>query len=199
MLSVSLAPEAAPVPESRNWIPGDIVAARVLYCTRKDVYCQVGRNMARMELSRCRISRLQHCAEAFSPGDGIYAAVLGFDKKGRIRLSGREVLGTWEENAAGFRQGQVVTGTVRSVLGYGIFVELLPNLCGLAEFREGIAPGDGVRVFIRAILPQKHKLKLEIRQILPQPPGPEIPEYFITSGHIRRWEYYPGSKAVTVF
>lgn len=198
MFSVSMAPEAAANSGPRDWIPGDIVAAQVLYCTKHTVFCQVGQTSAHMHVNRCRISRLRHCDEAFSPGDRLFAAVLGSEDC-QLVLSGREVLGTWEENAAKFRQGQIVTGTVRSVLRYGIFVELLPNLCGLAEFREGLAPGDGVRVYIRAILPQKHKLKLEIRQVLPQPPAPGIPEYFITSGHIRRWEYYPGSKAVTVF
>ena len=42
------------------------------------------------------------------------------------------MLGTWAENAALFSPGQTVTGVVRSVEDYGIFVELTPNLAGLA-------------------------------------------------------------------
>ena len=48
----------------------------------------------------------------------------------RICLSQRELLGTWEENAALFSQGETVAGVVRSVESYGIFVELTPNLAG---------------------------------------------------------------------
>lgn len=32
-----------------------------------------------------------------------------------------------------FQPGETVTGTVRSIETYGVFVELTPNLAGLAE------------------------------------------------------------------
>ena len=75
-----------------------------------------------MRLDRCCISRLQSAGELFQPGQAIPAAVLSADDTlGQITLTGRELLGTWEENAGNFRQGQAVTGTVRSVMPYGIF------------------------------------------------------------------------------
>lgn len=82
---------------------------------------------------------------------------------------------------------------------YGIFVELTPNLSGLAEPAPGIEIGDSVSVYLRAILPQKHKIKLNILEKLPTPLPIQPPEYFITSGHIGRWEYFPGSRAATRF
>ena len=63
---------------------------------------------------------------------------------------------------------------------------------------EDLQIGDTVSVFLRAILPEKHKIKLNILEKLPSP-LPVKPEFFITSGHIGRWEYYPGSKAITYF
>ena len=153
-----------------------------------------------MRLNRCCISRLQSGAALFSPGQEIRVAVLWMDaQRGFIHLTGRELLGTWEENAEKYRQGQIVPGVVRAKMPYGLFIELLPNLSGLAEPTEGIAEGDAVRVRIRAILPQKHKIKLTILEKLPAPPPRISPEYFITSGHIGKWEYYPGSRAVTYF
>ena len=78
----------------------------------------------------------------------------------RITLTHRELLGTWEENAALFAAGETVRGIVRSVEPYGVFIELAPNLSGLAENREGLTPGTPVSVYIKSILPQRMKIKL---------------------------------------
>lgn len=181
--------------------PGDIIPARVQNAGELGAFCDIGCGFtALMRLDRCCISRLQSAGELFQPGQAIRAAVLSADDTlGQITLTGRELLGTWEENAENFRQGQAVTGTVRSVMPYGIFVELAPNFSGLAEPIPGIQVGDAVSVYLRAILPEKHKVKLNILEKLPAPLPLSPPEYFITSGHIGRWEYFPGSKAVTYF
>lgn len=181
--------------------PGDIIPARVQNVTDFGVFCDIGCGFsALMRIHRCCVSRLPSAAELFCTGQTIPAAILEVDdREGLIHLTGRELLGTWEENAESFRQGQTVAGTVRSVMPYGIFVELTPNLSGLAESVPGVQVGDGVSVFLRAILPEKHKIKLNILEKLPAPLPPRPAEYFITSGHINRWEYFPGSKAVTYF
>lgn len=181
--------------------PGDILPARVQNVADFGIFCDIGCGFtALMRLDRCCISRLASAKELFHPGQSVCAAVLSIDdREGFVHLTGRELLGTWEENAESFRQGQTVPGIVRSILPYGIFVELLPNLSGLAEPLPGISPGDSVSVHIRAMLPQKHKIKLNILEKLPAPLSVSPPEYFITSGHIGKWEYYPGSRAVTCF
>ena len=180
--------------------PGDILPAVVQNASHLGVFCDIGGGFAAlMRLQRCCISRLEDASDLFSPGQTVRAAVLSVDDRlGLVNLTGRELLGTWEENAELFRQGQTIPGIVRSVMPYGVFVELTPNLSGLAEPTPGIQPGDAVSVFLRALLPEKHKIKLNILEKLPAVQKSRL-EYFITSGHIRRWEYYPGSKAVTYF
>lgn len=181
--------------------PGDILLSRVQNPTAFGAFCDIGCGFtALMRLDRCCISRLTTAAELYTPGLSIPVAIASIDdEEGRIHLTGRELLGTWEENAQKFRQGHTVTGTVRSIMPYGIFVELTPNFSGLAEPCPGIQIGDSVSAFIRAILPEKHKVKLNIVEKLPAPLPIRTPEFFITSGHINKWEYYPGSKAVTCF
>lgn len=76
---------------------------------------------------------------------------------GRICLSHKELLGTWQENASLFEPGETVTGIVRSIEEYGIFVELTPNLAGLAELREDVHVNDCASVYIKAINPEKMK------------------------------------------
>ncbi len=180
--------------------PGDVLPAVVQNPTSMGLFCDVGCGFtALMPIERCCISRLSTTALRWRPGQEIYAALLDADDlTGRITLTGKELLGTWEENAARFRPGQVVQGFVRSVMPYGVFVELAPNLSGLSEPDERVQSGDAVSVFIRAIQPEKHKIKLNILDVLPS----QIPAdttYFTTHGHIASWEYYPGSPNFTRF
>ena len=67
-----------------------------------------------------------------SVGQQILCAIKSRDLQGRFVLTIRELLGTWEENAAGFTVGETVVGIVRSVEEYGTFIEIAPNLAGLA-------------------------------------------------------------------
>ena len=192
--------------EARNYFlnalrPGDVIPAVVQSAAGLGVFCDIGCGFtALMRIDRCCISRLERTAQLYAPGQQICAAILAIDDiEGLVHLTGRELLGTWEENAAGYRAGQTVTGTVRSIMPYGVFVELTPNLSGLAESYPGLIPGDRVSVYIRGILPQKHKIKLNILEVLPPLPRSKAPEFFITQGHLDKWEYYPGSRAVTYF
>ena len=98
-------------------------------------------------------------------------------------LTIRELLGTWEENAAGFTVGETVVGIVRSVEEYGTFIEIAPNLAGLAESCTDLVPGQAVSVYIKNILPEKMKIKLVIvNHALSQRHRFEL-KYFITEGH----------------
>ena len=71
----------------------------------------------------------------------------------------------------------------------GTFVEIAPNLAGLAESCTGLAPGQAVSVYIKNILPEKMKIKLVIvNHALSQPHRFEL-RYFVTEGHLDRWVY----------
>lgn len=180
---------------------GDIVPAVVQNPTEFGVFCDIGCGVtAMMRIDRCCISRLKSTTDHFYVGQKIYAAIYAIDDEtGYIHLTGRELLGTWEENIRDFRQGQTVSGIVRSVMPYGSFVELAPNLSGLAEPMIGVQEGDAVSVYIRAIQQDRHKIKLNILQVLPKAPARQRLPYRLTEGRISKWEYYPGSTAVTYF
>ena len=132
----------------------------------------------------------------------IFAVVSSLEDD-RVCLSQRELLGTWMENAALFSQGETVAGIVRSVEDYGIFVELTPNLAGLAEPRDGVKVGQHAGVYIKSILPEKMKLKLILIDSQDVPSSaPSPPRYFLTEGHIDRWVYSPpgcGKRVESVF
>ena len=91
--------------------------------------------------------------------------IKSIDKKfDRIELTYKELLGTWEDNIQDYQEGQTVKGIARDVekSKNGIFIELKPNLVGLAEYKENIEYGNQVDVFIKKIIPDKKKIKLII-------------------------------------
>ena len=61
------------------------------------------------------MSRISSPADRVSVGQQILCAGKNRDVQGRCGLTIRELLGTWEENAAGFTVGETVVGSVRSV------------------------------------------------------------------------------------
>lgn len=187
----------------QSLIPGDIVPARVTRLETFGAFCDIGCGLpALLPIASISVSRIAHPSDRLSPGMDIFAVISSMEGE-RVCLSQRELLGTWEENAALFSQGETVAGVVRSVEDYGIFVELTPNLAGLAEPREGVKVGQHAGVYIKSILPEKMKLKLiliDAQDAAPLPPA--SPRYFLTKGHIDRWVYSPsgcGKRVESVF
>ena len=120
------------------------------------------------------------------------AVVLQVDRENRrILLSHKELLGTWAENVAQFQAGQTVGGIIRSIENYGVFVELAPNLAGLAEPCENAAVDHYVGVYIKSILPEKMKVKLAVVDMGDPIIKPAPFTYFNTEDRISRWVYSP--------
>ena len=184
--------------------PGDIIPAVVTSPAAFGAFCDIGCGVpALMGIEAISVSRIEHSRDRFREDQQIFAAIRSIDcDTGRIQLTHRELLGTWEENAALFRPGQTVTGIVRSIKDYGAFIELTPNLSGLAEPNFDLRVGDVVSVYIKSILPDRQKIKLVALRKLDPASQPEKPlRYFRTTGHLDRWQYGPqgSAKTVTVF
>ena len=178
---------------------GDILSARVTRLEPFGAFCDIGCGLsALLPIAALSVSRIAHPSDRLAVGQDIFAVVSSLEG-GRVCLSMRELLGTWEENAAAFSAGETVAGIVRSVESYGIFVELTPNLAGLAELREGIVPGTAAGVYIKSILPERMKIKLAIVDTYPKPSGLRPLPYTQTSGHISRWDYAPPGAEKRIF
>ena len=181
-----------------NLLPGDVICARVTHLEPFGAFVDIGCGLTSLVgIEHISVSRIAHPAERFYPGQWIHVAVRGVDPSmGRVHLTHRELLGTWLENARRFSPGETVSGVVRGNEDYGVFVELSPNLSGLAERKEGVASGDGVSVYIKSILPEKMKIKLILIDKLEKTPSTLIrPEdYQITQGRLQHFLYSPPGK-----
>lgn len=175
-----------------TWVPGQVIPATVTHLEPFGAFVDIGCGVPSMiGVERLSVSRIPHTGDRLRVGQRIHAAVLDIDRDlRRVALTHKELLGTWEENAALFRPGMTVPGTVRGIQEYGVFIELTPNLSGLAEGRERLREGDRVSVYIKSIQPDRMKLKLLVIDVLPPAP-PEPLRYFITDGVLDRWRYAP--------
>ncbi len=174
-------------------VPGDILTGRVTHLERFGCFVDVGCGIpALLPIDAISVSRIGHPGERVQVGQLLRCAVKSVDASGRFLLTHRELLGDWEQNAALFTAGETVLGTVRSIESYGVFVELTPNLAGLAEQVEGVELLSEVSVYIKSILPDRMKIKLVIIDVLPKRNIDPPPfHYFFEREHIDYFRYSP--------
>ena len=147
---------------------GDIIPAKVTRLEPFGAFIDIGCGInSLIPIDMLSVSRINCPEERVKVGQLIKTVLLRREPH-KLTFSLKELLGTWEENAAAFCAGETVTGIVRSVETYGIFVELAPNLAGLAEPCDGIQPGQRVAVFIKSVIPEKMKIKLAVVEVLPE-------------------------------
>ena len=174
---------------------GDIIPAKVTHIESFGAFVDIGCGIiSLLSIDSISVSRISHPSDRLCLGEKIYTVVKEIDDNGRIYVSERELLGTWEENASLFNEGETVCGIVRSIENYGIFVELKPNLAGLAEYRDDLLPGQAVTVYIKSIIPEKMKIKLIIIDPYSDSEFNAPMEYFVDTKnvtHLDSWTYSP--------
>lgn len=187
---------------------GDIIDATVTHLECFGAFVDIGCGIpSLLSVDSISVSRISHPSDRLSIGQMIKAVVKTIDpENGRVFVSMRELLGSWNENASAFEAGQTVVGIVRSVESYGVFIELAPNLAGLAEIRDNekdsrlAEVGRFVTVYIKSIIPEKAKIKL----VMIDSYKGELPQkklrYYVNTDecrHIDYWLYSPnGNKKV---
>lgn len=176
----------------KNVSPGDVLQARVTHLEPFGAFVDMGCGVISLiPTESISVSRISHPKDRFERGQNVLVAVRSFDRgSGRFFVTHKELLGTWEENAKLYSPGQTVMGVIRSVEGYGVFVELAPNLVGLCEYRDDVEVNQMAAVYIKSIIPEKMKIKLAIVELFPQKAQPEMIDYFVFD-HIDYWRYTP--------
>lgn len=169
---------------------GQIIDAKITHLEQFGAFVDIGCGIPSLiPIDVISISRISHPKDRFSIGQNVKVIVKGWNDD-KLWLSHKELFGTWTQNAENFSVGETVTGIVRSVEDYGIFVELTPNLAGLAEVRSDVKVGQSVSVYIKSIIPEKMKIKLIIVESFDNPNTENTPlKYYIDSGKISNWLY----------
>lgn len=157
--------------EAMEWIkndlkPGECVCGIVKNIRPYGAFVEIGGGIVGLvHIEDISVSRIKSPSERFKVGQKINIMIKSIDRKtNRVILTYKELLGTWEENVSEFSKGMTVKGIAKEVekSKNGIFIELKPNLIGLAEYKDGIEYGQEVQVYIKKIVPEKKKVKLVI-------------------------------------
>lgn len=174
-----------------NLSKGDIIDAKVTHLEKFGAFIDIGAGInALIPIDMLSVSRINHPSQRLSEGQDI-RVVLRKREEHKLTFSLKELLGTWKENAECFTAGETVTGVVRSIEDYGVFIELMPNLAGLAELQDNLYAGQQVAVYVKSIIPSKMKIKLVIVEAFDKEEAPFPLTYFVSEKHIDRWQYSP--------
>jgi len=159
--------------EALSWITNELQEGMVVNGIVKSmqpygVFVEIGGGIVGLlHIEDISIARIKTPAERLKIGQKINVMIKCIDKKmERVILTYKELLGTWEDNIQSFKEGETVRGIARETekSKNGIFIELKPNLVGMAEYEEGIEYGQNVDVYIKKIIPERKKIKLLIVQ-----------------------------------
>ena len=171
---------------------GQVVNAKVTYLETYGAFCDIGCGLvALLPADSVCVAKITDTKKNLA-GMGKIKAVVKKIENGMITLTHKELLGTWEENVANLNKGDIIPGKVKGIEEYGVFVELTPNLVGLADPYPDAKENDIVNVFIKSIYPEKMKVKLVIVGKGTESSGKIHYNYRLPeSGFIRDWVYSP--------
>lgn len=157
--------------EAISWIKDEVKEGTVLKGIVKSIqpygaFVEIGGGVVGLlHIEDMSIARIKSPKERVRIGQKINIMVKSIDREQeKIILTYKELLGSWEENIQGIEEGTTIIGKAREVekSKNGIFIELKPNLVGLAEYKDGIEYGQNVNVYVKKIIPEKKKIKLII-------------------------------------
>ena len=151
---------------NNNLKEGQIIPGIVKNIRQYGVFVEIGAGVVGLlHIEDISISRIKSPEERFFIGQKINVMIKSIDRNAnRFVLTYKELCGTWEENIKEFSEGMKTKGIIRENDKYknGIFIELKPNLVGMAEYKDGYQYGQTVDVYIKKIIDEKKKIKLVI-------------------------------------
>ena len=157
--------------EALNWVKNDMQEGQEVCGIVKNikpygVFVEIGGGVVGLaHIEDLSVARIKTPYERLNIGQKINIMVKSINRDtGKVILSYKDTLGTWEENIKDFKEHTKVKGIIRETEKNknGIFIELTPNLVGMAEYKENLQYGQSVNVFIKKIIPEKKKVKLVI-------------------------------------
>ena len=157
--------------EAINWVKNDLEVGQKVDGIVKNIkpygaFIEIGGGIVGLaHIEDLSVARIKSPYERLKIGQKLEIMVKSINREqGKVILSYKELLGSWEENASKFKTGSKVKGKVRETEKNknGIFIELAPNLVGMAEYEDGLEYGQDVDVYIKKIDYDRKKVKLLI-------------------------------------
>ncbi|MDI3094495.1 30S ribosomal protein S1 [Priestia megaterium] len=157
---------------------GQVLEGTVQRLTDFGAFVDVGGVDGLVHISQLSHTRVEKPSDVVAEGDTVKVKVLSVDKStGRVSLSIKDTLeGPWSNISTKLRQGDVVEGTVKRLVSFGAFVEVLPGVEGLVHIsqishkhigtpHEVLSEGEKVTVKVLDVNEQERRVSLSIRDL----------------------------------
>lgn len=157
--------------------PGQVLTGTVQRLTNFGAFIDLGGVDGLVHISEMAHHRVETPADVVKEGDTVQVKVLRVDPEaGRISLSIKgATAGPWANVNEKFNSGDIVTGTVKRLVSFGAFVELLPGVEGLVHISqvanrhvatadEVLKVGETVKVKILDVNEAENRISLSIRE-----------------------------------
>lgn len=157
--------------------------------TQFGAFVDIGGIDGLVHISEMAWHHVQQPSEVVAEGDKVKVQILKLDPENdRISLSIRATQpGPWQQAADKFQAGEIVTGTVKRLVGFGAFVEIAPGVEGLVHIsqiahrhigtpHEVLKEGQEVNVKVLDFNPAEKRVSLSIKETEEAPEAPAKPE-----------------------
>lgn len=156
---------------------GQVVKGEVVRIADFGAFVDINGIDGLLPISEISWSRIKHPSDVISLGETIEVKIIKIDNElKRISLSLKRMgEDPWQQIEGQFEEGQVISGTVNKVTGFGAFINIFPGVEALLPVsemsNENVNPfnqfkvGDSVEVLIKKFTPQEHRIALSIKDI----------------------------------
>ena len=157
--------------------PGQVVKGEVVRIADFGAFVDINGIDGLLPISEISWQRIKHPSDVISLGETLEVKIIKIDNElKRISLSLKRMgEDPWQQIEGQFSEGQIITGTVNKVTGFGAFINIFPGVEALLPVsemaEENVNPfnkfkvGDSVEVLIKKFTPQEHRIALSIKDI----------------------------------
>lgn len=157
---------------------GDVLEGTVQRIASFGAFVDLGGVDGLVHISQIAHGHVEKVSDVLTEGQTVQVKILSVDRDSeRISLSIKETLaGPWEGIEEKAPKGAVLEGTVKRLVSYGAFVEVLPGVEGLVHIsrishqhigtpNEVLSEGQTVEVKVLDVSPDEKRLSLSIKDL----------------------------------
>lgn len=163
---------------------GDVMEGTVARLTNFGAFVDLGGVDGLVHVSEISYERVNKPSDVLKAGQKVTVKVLSVDfDRDRISLSIKQTLPEpWDGIEDKAPAGAILEGTVKRLTDFGAFVEVFPGVEGLVHISQiahehiatpadKLTTGEKVQVKVLSVDPERRRLALSIKALLPEPEG----------------------------
>ncbi|RKQ16132.1 30S ribosomal protein S1 [Oceanobacillus bengalensis] len=157
---------------------GQVIEGTVQRLTNFGAFVDIGGVDGLVHISQLSHDHVQKASDVVSEGDKINVEILSIDRDNeRISLSHKNTLpGPWANIEEQITRGDTMDGTVKRLVNFGAFVEVLPGIEGLVHIsqianrhigtpQEVLEVGQAVKVKVLDVNEKEERISLSIKEL----------------------------------